>query len=227
MSTFVLVPGAGGDASYWSELTPELQRRGHDAVAVDIVEDDPALGLPEYADIVDAAIGDRTGVVLVAQSLGGFTAAVTAQRHDLARLVFVNAMIPLPRERPGEWWDATGSSAARAAAAGAGGYSVDFDVETYFLHDVPPDVLGRLAQYPPPRVPADTPFGQPCEFTQWPRIPVRVVIGRDDRFFPPRFQREVARARLGADVVIEEIDGGHLVALSNAAGLAQVLTRDA
>ena len=57
METFVLIPGAGGDASYWSRLVPELESRGHAAIAVDIREDDPALGLPEYADTTLAAIG--------------------------------------------------------------------------------------------------------------------------------------------------------------------------
>lgn len=59
MVTFVLIPGAGGNASYWSELVPELESRGQVAIPVDIREDDPALGLPEYAEITLAAIGAR------------------------------------------------------------------------------------------------------------------------------------------------------------------------
>ena len=52
-------------------------------------------------------------------------------------------------------------------------------------------------------------------------MPVKVVVGRDDRFFPAGFQRRVARERLGAEV--DELAGGHLVALSNPAGLAELL----
>ena len=48
--------------------------------------------------------------------------------------------------------------------------------------------------------------------------PTRVLIGRDDRFFPVDFQRRVVRARLGLG--IDEIPGGHLVALSNPVELA-------
>jgi hypothetical protein len=40
-------------------------------------------------------------------------------------------------------------------------------------------------------------------------------------FFPIEFQRRVARDRLGKEVA--EIPGGHLVALSNAGGLAECL----
>ena len=44
----------------------------------------------------------------------------------------------------------------------------------------------------------------------------------DDRFFPAEFQRRVAKERLGIDA--DQIPGGHLVALSNPAGLADRLT---
>jgi len=47
------------------------------------------------------------------------------------------------------------------------------------------------------------------------------LAGRDDRFFPIEFQRRVVRERLGKEV--EEIPGGHLVALSNAEGLTERL----
>ena len=73
----------------------------------------------------------------------------------------------------------------------------------------------------PPREPADTLFGQPCEFASWPDVPIKVLVGRDDRFFPADFQRRVATERLGLPV--DEIPGGHCVALSNAAELADRL----
>ena len=83
--TFVLIPGAGGTAWYWHRIVPLLRRAGHGAIAVDLPGDDPAAGLPEYADLVVAAIGDRTNVVLVAQSLGGFTAPWSPPRSQWPR----------------------------------------------------------------------------------------------------------------------------------------------
>lgn len=217
-TTFVLVPGAGGNGSYWDELLPELARNGNDGVVVDIRQDDPALGLPEYAAVVDAAIGDRQGVVLVAQSLGAFIAPLVSKPY--AMLVFVNAMIPLPGETPGDWWGNTGSAEARRSADLAAGRDPEFDVERHFLHDVPADVQARMWA-DAPREPSDTPFGQPCAFERWPDVPMHVVVGRDDRFFPAEFQRRVAKDRLGLDV--DEIPGGHLVAKSNPTGLADLL----
>ena len=113
MTLFVLVPGAGGQAAYWALLVPELERRGHQATAVDIAEDDPALGLPDYARIVDQAIGDRREVVLVAQSMGGFTAPMVGK--PVAMIVLLNAMIPDPGETPGQWFEKTPGPERRAA----------------------------------------------------------------------------------------------------------------
>lgn len=41
--------------------------------------DDEAAGLPEYSELVVRAVGDRQGVVLLAQLLGGFTAAADSE----------------------------------------------------------------------------------------------------------------------------------------------------
>ena len=57
-------------------MVPELRGRGHDTVAVDLPCDDDSAGLREYADAVVEAVGDRTDLVVVAQSLGGFTAGL-------------------------------------------------------------------------------------------------------------------------------------------------------
>jgi pimeloyl-ACP methyl ester carboxylesterase len=52
-------------------------------------------------------------------------------------------------------------------------------------------------------------------------VPTRVLAGRDDRLFPLEFQRRVARERLGLPV--DDLPGGHLVALSHAVELADRL----
>ena len=78
--TFVLIPGAGGSATYWYRLVEELSQRGREAIAVDLPAADDSAGLAEYADAVVAAIGDRNRIVLVAQSMGGFTAPLVCER---------------------------------------------------------------------------------------------------------------------------------------------------
>ena len=80
MATFVLIHGAGDVGWYWHLLEAELRARGHDTVAPDLPCEDDAAGLPEYAEAVVDAIGDRTDLVVAAQSLGGFTAPLVCDR---------------------------------------------------------------------------------------------------------------------------------------------------
>jgi len=219
--TYVLIPGAGGGAWYWRRVDAELRRRGHDVVAVDLPADDDAAGLREYTDAVVDAAGHRTGLVLVAQSMAGFTAPLVCERLPVSLLVLLNAMIPSPGETPGDWWDNTGQGQARREKDERDGRPTDADLDlvAYFLHDLPQEVVDEAWAHA--RRQSDTPFGQPWPLEAWPNVPTRVLIGRDDRFFPADFQRRVALERLG--ITPYEMPGGHLVALYHPAELADRL----
>src|SRR5687767_8541193 len=90
--TFVLVPGAGGAAWYWHRVVAELERRGRKAIAVELPAADESAGLAEYTDVVVDAIGGRRPIILVAQSMGGFTAPLVCARVPVELLILVNAM---------------------------------------------------------------------------------------------------------------------------------------
>ena len=219
VTTFALVPGAGGAAWYWHRVVPLLEDAGHEAVAVDLPADDPAAGLPEYAALVTSAVEGRDDVVVVGQSMGGFTVPMVAARRPVAGIVLLNAMVPLPGEAAGAWWDAVRSEEARVAAARAGGWSEEIDLDTYFLHDVDPAVAATGEEHQRPE--AERAFETPCAIDAWPAVPTRVVAGADDRFFPVDLQRRVARDRLGLDVDV--VPGGHLAALSHPTELTAYL----
>ncbi|MDQ1477309.1 MAG: hypothetical protein QOE62_2538 [Actinomycetota bacterium] len=217
-ATYALIPGAGGSAWYWHLLVDELRARGAEAIAVDLPAGDDAAGLPEYADAVVDAIGDRAPVVVVAQSLGGLSAPLVCDRVDVELLVFLNAMIPAPGESFGEWWGNTGHAQARAEAGGKD----DDDTFEVFFHDVPESVRREAMELgEPPQSGAIA--TKPAVSTPLPAIPIRVLTGRDDRFFPSAFQRRIAEERLG--ITPDEMPGGHLVALSRPKELADRLER--
>ncbi len=213
MATYVLIPGAGGDAWYWHLLEPELRGRGHDVVAADLPANDDSAGLAEYAGAVVEAIGDRTSIVLVAQSLGGFTAPLVCERVPVDLLVMLNAMVPSPGESAGEWWTNTGHAKARAEQAARDGRNLaaDEDLMDAFFHDVSPEVVAEAWARGEPRQ-SGTPFKEPWPLQKWPDVPTRFLQGRDDRFFPVEFQRRVVRERLG--ITPDEMAAGHLVALA-------------
>jgi len=89
MATFVLLPGAGSDSWYWHLVVPDLEAAGHDVVAVDLPVTDDTAGFTEYAVVVVDAIGEPVGkgrdVVLVAQSMAGFTAPLVCERVPVTR----------------------------------------------------------------------------------------------------------------------------------------------
>jgi pimeloyl-ACP methyl ester carboxylesterase len=219
---FLLVPGAGGSAWYWHSVVAELEARGHEAIAVDLPGDDESADLPDYVDNVVAAAGARRDLVLAGQSLGGFSATLACFRLPVSHLILVNAMIPRPGETAGEWWEATGQRAARVELDKSEGRDpdADFDPLTYFLHDVDPALLDGVVRNN--REQAKRPFGTPADFEHWPPVPTHVIVGRDDRFFPAGFQRQVARDRLGIDADV--LPGGHLIALARPIELVDQMT---
>jgi pimeloyl-ACP methyl ester carboxylesterase len=200
MSTFVLIHGAGSDAWYWHLVEPRLRARGHDVVAVDLPCDDDSAGFEEYADVVVEAVGERDDVVVVAQSLGGFTAPLVCDRLDVRLIVLVAAMVPRPGESPGDWWSNTGHE-----------FPEPFDPEVVFTHDLTPELAAASFEHVRPQ--SGAPFERPYGFDCWPDVPTRFLLCRDDRFFPADFLRRVVRGRLG--IKPDEMSGGHLPALAH------------
>ena len=222
MATYVLIHGAGSDSWYWHLVAPELRAMGHEVVAPDLPCDDDSAGLAEYADAVVDAIGPRTEhLALVAQSLGGFTAPLVCERLPVELLVLLAAMVPAPGEPPGEWWTNTGWEQAHREQAERDGRALgeELDPVVEFLHDVPPDVVADSVHHV--RDQSGTPFEKPWPLSAWPDVPTRFLLCRDDRFFPAEFQRRVVRERLG--ITPDEMDGGHLPALSRPQELARRL----
>jgi pimeloyl-ACP methyl ester carboxylesterase len=214
MSTYILIPGAGGDGWQWNLVVRELEARGHDAVAVTLPSGDDRAGWVEYADAVVEAIGDRRDLVVVAQSLAGFTGPLVCERLPVDLQVLLNAMIPLPGETGMDWWGNTGSGAAQQAYLASIGLTEEEarDDRTLYFHDVPDAIVDEAFARGEPSQ-SMTPMSQPFPLAAWPDVPTRVIAGRDDRLFPAAFQRRVARERLGIEADV--IAGGHMLALSH------------
>jgi hypothetical protein len=193
-------------------------------VAPDLPIDDDAAGLTEYADAVVAAIGDRRDLILVAQSMAGFTAPIVCTRLPVDLLIMVAAMVPRPNESPGEWWGNTGYAEARRDSDARLGLPAGgaFEPLTIFFHDVPDEVTAEAVRRGERRQ-SDTPFLKPWPLDAWPTVPTEVVLCRQDRFFPAAFMRRVVRERLG--ITPDEMEGGHLPALAHPTELVERLER--
>ncbi|OIV35548.1 alpha/beta hydrolase [Mangrovactinospora gilvigrisea] len=229
MATFVLIPGASAGPWYWHLLEDELRARGHESVAVDLPNEDDAAGLAEYADAVVAAIGAAGGggggggdggggagdVVLVAHSLGGFTAPLVCERVPVALLVMLQAMVPAPGESAGEWWANTGYPAARSERDARDGRAPDDELALFYT-DTPRELVEESQRHG--RGQSGTPFAKPWPLTSWPDVPTRFLLARDDPFFPAPFLRAVVRDRLG--ITPDEMPGDHCPMLGHPTDLA-------
>ncbi|WP_026931483.1 alpha/beta fold hydrolase [Glycomyces tenuis] len=213
-ATFVLVHGGGGSSWDWHLLVPHLAELGHDVIAVDLPIEDEANGIAEYADAVLAECAGRPNLAVAAHSFGGLVAPVVCSRTDAELLVMVAAMIPKPGETGNEWWSATGHDKLDVRMG-----TEQETIDTFF-NDLPPELVAEAFEHERDQAGG---FGDPSPLQAWPEVPTRYLLCRDDHCFPPAFARAHAAERLG--VVADEIDGGHMVALSRPRELAERLHR--
>lgn len=205
---------------YWHLVERELRARGHETVAPDLPNDDNTADLVDYADAVIDAIGDRRDVVVVGQSYGGFTASLVAGRLPVDALVLVAGMIPVPGEKPADWWEHTGyRQAVEEQAQRDGGLTGNDDPYITFYHDVPRALADEAMGNE--RSESEAAYNCPWPLDAWPAVPTTVVVCTEDRFLPPAFMRRLAADRLG--IVPKEITAGHCVALSRPRELADLL----
>lgn len=205
MSTFALVHGGGGSSWDWHLVAAELRDRRHDAVAVDLPNEDRQAGWEEYVDTVVDALGNRRDIVVVGHSLGGFTAPLVCARIPVDLLVLVAAMIPSPGELFSDWWTNSGYQ--------------DSGHDDVFYHDVPPELAAEAQRRE--RDEASKALQQPWPLQSWPDTPTKYLLCRDDRMFTAEWARRHAQERLGIEP--DEIDGGHYISLARPIQLADRL----
>jgi pimeloyl-ACP methyl ester carboxylesterase len=219
MASYALIHGAGDSAWYWHLVAADLRARGHAIVAVDLPCEDEAAGLQRYRDTVVNAIGelpsDRSELVVVAQSLGGYSAPLVCAQLPVSLLVLVAGMVPSPRETAEEMFTNTGYEEAVAQHKG----EHDGSPAAIFYHDVPPELATEaLARE---RRQALKPSREPWPLDAWPEVQTRYLLCRADRLFPADWARQVVQARLG--LTPTEMDSGHCPALSHPQELVERL----
>ena len=206
MATFALIHGGGSSAWDWHLVAPALRERGHDPVAVDLPSENESAGWSEYAETIVRGVGSRGDLVVVAHSLGAFTAPLVCARLPAQLLVLVAGMIPSPGEFFDDWWRNSGYE--------------DSGEDDVFYHDVPPPLAAEAQRRE--REERSRALREPWPLEAWPETPTRYLLCRGDRMFPAAFARRHARERLGIEA--DEIDGGHYVTLSRPLELADRLS---
>jgi pimeloyl-ACP methyl ester carboxylesterase len=228
VTTFALVHGGWHGAWCWEAVTPLLDARGHNVVAVDLPSDDPNADFDTYADVVCDALGRADDIVVVGHSLGGVIIPLVAARRRVRHLVYVCALIPQ-----------IGHSWADQAAA-----EPDMMCPGWNAGLSDPDAQGRTTWVDPAltrtllyadcdeataaaataRIRPQAGLGSvPFPLAEFPSVTSTSVYCTEDRMVAPQWAKRTARDRFGADVV--ELPGSHSPFLSRPRSLVDILLR--
>lgn len=224
---FVLIHGAFHGAWCWERFIPELQDRGHTALAVDLPVSDPDAGSAEYAStVLDAmtALGEEP--IVVGHSMGGVAVPLVAASRPISRMVFLAAFLPEPGasladqrarepidsniEIPNPEFTDLGDSVFTVGANTA--------VEMFY-NDVPADISDWAVERLRPQAYKFMYEMTPLE--TWPAYESSYIVCAGDHAVSPDWGRQAARERLNVEPY--EIEGGHSPFLSRPEQLADVL----
>ena len=220
MSLFCLVHGSTQHAACWDLLVPELERRKHETLRVQLPGDEPDASATRYADVIAGVIPkERDDSSVVAHSASGIFLPLVPERCPVRQLVFLAAVVPL-----------TGKSMVDQAKEDKTMLNPDWlgkdptkdeQVARQFLfHDCTPETtewaLGTLRLMYAGQALLET-----CPLEVWPDVPCSYVLCQEDRTINPEWSRRVARERLGVEAI--ELEGGHCPYLSRPVELAEVL----
>jgi pimeloyl-ACP methyl ester carboxylesterase len=230
MSVFALVHGGAHGGWCWELLVPELEKRGHSAVAPDLPIEDDTAGAAEYAEVVvDALRASGDDVIVVGHSLGGLCIPTVAQLRPVRRLVFLAAMVPVPGMSNLEYLatepEAVIFSGTESLAEGEMPHEDDQTVgweraRAGFYHDVP-DGTARHA-WERLRRQSFTVMTERTPLEVWPDVPSTYILMTEDRAVGQEWSRRRAK-EIGADLI--EMDGSHSPFYSRPGDLADLLVR--
>lgn len=227
MSRFVLVHGGGGGPWAWELLEPELRRRGHTTLAVEMPVDQVGVGMAGYIDAVcdqmAAGLDGQGDVVLVGHSLGGHVIPYVANRQPVQALVFLAAALPGDYDRS----DAVAGPPPGLRADDPYRFSLDdqgravlSDEAAFgrFYHDCPPDVARRMIARRRPQSQSFRTDIPPLE--RWPDARMFYISCADDR---SSAAGKAARAAAVLGVEPLQLPGGHSPMVSRPGALAELL----
>jgi pimeloyl-ACP methyl ester carboxylesterase len=216
--TVVLVHGAFTDTSSWAGVIRRLHAAGVPAQAVAT----PLRALATDAAAVVGAIAGIPGpVVLVGNSYAGAVIGAAApQAPGVKALVHIAAFVPDEGESVLELAARFPESELGANLRPVGGdfYLSKEGFRRVLAHDLPEDVTDVLAVSQRPIAAAA--LGEKSGPVGWKTLPSWHAVAIADRAIHPTVQRFGAR-RAGSTVV--EIDGSHLLALSKADTVTELI----
>jgi pimeloyl-ACP methyl ester carboxylesterase len=229
MSVFGLIHGSWHGAWCWDKLIPELEQRGHSAIAVDLPSEDWDAGYEAQVGLVVDALADAgDDVVLVGHSLGATLLPVVPSHRPVRQLVYLCPLVVRPGRALDDVLDiephtftARWRSFPRTVHQdGAVTWEPGPAIKAFY-HDCDLEVArwaaGQLRRQ------VWTISRETCPVDTWPDTEYALIYGADDRVVSAAWAEDVAREVLEVEPV--ELPGGHSPMLARPAELADALVR--
>jgi pimeloyl-ACP methyl ester carboxylesterase len=229
--TVVLVHGAFADASSWNGVVTRLQKQGYTVVA-------PGLGMrglaSDSAYLASLLAQIKGPVVLAAHSYGGAVISNAATTADNVKaLVFVNAFATEDGEVLGNVEKGSTDSALNPALqqftypTGDGATATELLVDpakfpAVFGGDLPPEEAAELAATQRPI--AASAFSEPAGPPAWKTRPSWAVVATGDKAAGTDVTLSMAKR---AKATITEVDGSHLIMVSQPDAVTDVILQAA
>jgi pimeloyl-ACP methyl ester carboxylesterase len=226
--TVVLVHGAFADASSWNGVVELLQAAGVHVTAPAV----PLRGVAADSAYLTSVLKQIPGPVLaVGHSYGGAViSGAAADAGNVVGLVYVSAFMPDEGEHLGEVAGTSRDAVLSAALVplqypvGDGGETaVEFaiDPEKFrdaFAADLPAEQTAVMAATQRPI--AEAGFSDECGPPAWRTLPSWAVVGSADRAAGTDIVRSMAQR---AEATITELEGSHVIMISQPAAVADVI----
>lgn len=247
MSILCLVHGANQGTWCWERLIPELEVRGHQAIAMDLPIDDPSTSLSRYADVVIQSLqGIDDDVILVGHSMAGMIIPLVATQRPISKLVFLAALLPqIGMSGLDQFYDEVNPNILKEvgytslesnlfeqlgdepdmynpASLTMKQASQDEAIAREFcFHDCEPDVadwaISKLRD-----MRSLSYLTEVTPLQTLPDVEYTYIVCTGDRIVSPTWSKYAARKRLGVAAI--ELPGGHYTHISHPIQLAEVLT---
>jgi len=206
----VLVHGAGGTPTTWSEVAPLLVDDGHRVSLVTNPMRSLLTDVEHTTSVIETAGTPDEPVLLVGHSYGGAVITNAGRHPRVCGLVYIAAFGPEEDESiqdiVGRYPPAEVSKYMRRGPDGEWASEHTSDYWTEIAWDLTAEQ--RAVFDADSRVSANDIFRQPTGTPAWRRLPSWYLVAAQDRTLRPDTQRDMA-TRMGATVA--EIDGSHFV----------------
>ena len=229
--TIVLVHGSWADASGWTGVVKQLQRKGYPVIA----PANPLRSLSGDSSYIASVLASVEGpIVLVAHSYGGavITNAAAGNPNVKALVYIAGFAVANGESLLGLLEDFPGSQALAAlrtvpyplpdGSEGIDTYLMQDKFHDVFVQDVTPHTAAALAATQRPATFAS--FEEPSGTAAWETIPSWYLIPQQDRVIPPDAQRFMAE-RAGSYTV--EVKGSHAIMVSKPDEVLELIERAA